>query len=147
VGCCGKGGNKLKEVDPEASRRGRMSKRKGATYERTIKQMILDTLGIQLERTPQSGGFAKHREGLDSVRGDLNTFTDEKFLFHVECKNQAKWSLKAWFKQANDECPKGKIPIVVFHQGQLVEAGTRVDIAEDFVMIRARAFFDLVDTT
>ena len=34
---------------------------------------------------------------------------------------------------------------MVFHQGQVIEEGKVVEKADDFVMIRAREFFTVVD--
>lgn len=127
------------------SRLGRRSRRKGANYERKVKKWFEDKLGITLERTPQSGGFAKNRN-LSRVKGDLNTLDDNvELLLHIECKDQKNWSLKSWWKQAIEECPPGKIPIVVYHQTQLNENGVRVQEADDFVMIRVKDFLQVLD--
>lgn len=127
------------------SKRGRGSRNKGSTYERTVQKMIKDILGIELERTPLSGGFAK-KSNLDAVKGDLNTLdNDIDFLFHIECKNQKTWGIKGWWRQTIDDCPKGKVPIIVMHQNQENKDGKRVQEADDFVFIRATDFFEIVD--
>ena len=129
----------------QKSRRGRSSKAKGATYERTIKKILKEKLGIDLERTPQSGGFAKNKS-LASVRGDLNTMDDTiKFKLHIECKNHKTWSLKEWWRQASSDCPEEKFPVVVMHQGQENKDGKRVQESEDFVFMRLNDFLAVVD--
>ena len=51
------------------------------------------------------------------------------------CKNAKTWSLPAWFKQAESDCPKGKSPVVVFHQH-----GT----SKDYIAMSLEDFFKLV---
>jgi len=127
------------------SKRGRSSKNKGANYERAIKKVFKSTLGIDLERTPLSGGFAKSKN-LNPVKGDLNSLDDSiKFNLHIECKNHKTWSIKEWWRQASEDCPKGKYPVVIMHQGQENKDGKRVQEACDFVFLRLSDFLDLVD--
>lgn len=129
----------------ERSKRGKKSRRKGGNYERKVKGLLKEWLGIDLERTPLSGGYAK-KKNLNSVKGDLNTLDDKiKFLLHIECKDHKKWSIKSWWQQAIDDCPKEKIPLLIMHQGQENKDGKRVQEAEDFVMLKAEDFFKLVD--
>lgn len=140
---------KYKELTQKValSKRGRSSKAKGANYERTIKKILKDKLGIDLERTPQSGGFAKSKN-LKSVKGDLNSLDDTiDFRLHIECKNHKSWSIKEWWKQATEDCPNGKLPILIMHRGQENKDGKRVQEAEDFVFLRLVDFLDLVDKT
>ena len=82
------------------SKRGRRSRRKGSNYERKVKALLKEWIDIDLERTPLSGGFAKGKN-LKSVKGDLNTLDEDiDFLLHIECKDQLKWAIKSWWKQA-----------------------------------------------
>ena len=109
---------KKKESEHEANvRRGRNSKRKGANYERTIAKLFQKVYGVELKRTPQSGGFAKKSSKADDFRGDV-TIVDEDLTLtlHIECKNCKTWTLKDWLNQAEEDSPKGKVPIVVFHE-------------------------------
>ncbi len=127
------------------SKKGRRSRRKGSNYERKVKALLKEWIDIDLERTPLSGGFAKGKN-LKSVKGDLNTLDEDiNFLLHIECKDQLKWAIKSWWKQAVDDCPKEKIPLIFLHQNQENKDGKRVQEAEDFVFIRAEDFFRLVD--
>ena len=108
-----------KESDDKAiqSRRGKTSRAKGASFERNIAKKFQDKYGVELKRTPQSGGFAKKSEKADDFRGDITLIDNTlSFLLHVECKNQKTWSLHKWIKQAESDCPKDKIPVVIFHE-------------------------------
>lgn len=128
------------------SKKGKSAKVKGASYERTIAKLFKKYLGIELTRTPQSGGFAKKSTKADDFRGDI-VCLDEKIEFHLhcECKNQKTWKLKDWFKQASSDCPNGKIPCVLFHQTQEIKDGKEVTKAKDFIMISTEDFLSLVD--
>ena len=117
------------------SRQGRTSKVKGANFERLIAKKFQDRYGVELKRTPQSGGFAKKSDRADDYRGDITIVdTKRRLLLHIECKNQQKWSLPKWLKQAQEDCPEGAIPIVVFH-----EHGT----SNDYVTLRLEDFLNL----
>lgn len=114
---------KLKAVSKEEQKhrkevqRGKLAKRKGGQYEREIAKRFKEAYGVELKRTPQSGGFAKKSEKADDYRGDI-TIVDTKFmlLLHIECKAHKILSLKQWLKQSISDCPEGRIPIVVFHR-------------------------------
>lgn len=127
------------------SKRGKSSKAKGSSYERVIAKKIMDKFPVlDLARTPSSGGFQKSSNN-EEIRGDIsNLNSDVKFVLHIECKNHAKWNLPSWIKQANDDCPEGKIPMVVFHQQQLNEDGKRTQVAEDYVCLKLEDFLDIV---
>lgn len=101
----------------KAKRLGRRSKTKGGNYERDVAKKFKAFYGVDLVRTPQSGGFAKKNAKAGDFRGDIVPATDGvNLLIHIECKNTKTWTLPAWLKQAESDCPKGKAPIVVFHQ-------------------------------
>ena len=57
-------------------------------------------------------------------------------LIHIECKNQKTWQLKKWIDQAVEDCPKGRVPIVIFHQH---------NSSEDYVTLSLDDFFKLVE--
>lgn len=120
----------------ERVKRGKNAKRKGGQYERDIAKKFKDKYGVELKRTPQSGGFAKKSEKADDYRGDI-TIVDTKLmlLLHIECKNQKTWNLHQWIEQAKTDCPEDRIPIVVFH-----EHGT----SEDYVTVRLEDFLSIV---
>jgi hypothetical protein len=129
----------------EQSQRGKSSRRKGASYENTIAKVIGEKWGIRLVRTPMSGGFQKSSDNED-IRGDLSCLDKNTyFKLHPECKKQKTWKLRDWFKQADSDCPKGKIPIVIFHEFQKNVEGKREVEAEDFVQIRLSDFLEIVD--
>lgn len=130
----------------QASKRGKSSKTKGSSYERTIAKIFKDYLGVDLKRTPLSGGFAKGSKKADDFRGDIITVDDSiDFKLHIECKNHKTWSLNSWLQQAEGDCPSDRIPIVIFHRAQRNEDGKRVQEAGDYVCLSLENFLDIVD--
>ena len=130
---------KKEQLEKEArSRKGRSARAKGADFERQIAKKIGNRYGISLTRTPMSGGFAKNKDKNEGFKGDIvpvDKTTDLKI--HVECKSQKTIKIKDWTKQAKEDCPKDKIPCVIFR-----EFGTpRV-----FVTLPIEGFFELVDS-
>ena len=121
------------------SRRGKNSKVKGAQYERLIAKKFEERYGLKLVRTPQSGGFAKSKtENNDRFRGDIVPLDKEVNLkFHIECKNHKKWNLPEWIDQAKNDCPKEKIPIIIFK---------RFNSSENYVTMSLEDFFNLVSS-
>ena len=114
-----------KKKHEEAVKRGKRSKNKGANYEREIAKVFKGKYKIDLTRTPQSGGFAKKSQKADDFRGDIVCLDDTKELkLHIECKNQQTVSIRKWLKQANSDCPKGKVPVVIYHLGQIIKDGS-----------------------
>lgn len=108
---------KTGKTNDENSKRGKRAKRKGGQYERTIAKKFKEAYGVELKRTPQSGGFAKKSDKADDYRGDI-TIVDTKMmlLLHIECKAHKTLSLKQWLKQAISDCPTGRTPVVIFHR-------------------------------
>ncbi len=130
----------------ENSKRGKSSRNKGANYERTIAKVFKEKLGVELKRTPQSGGFAKDSSKGDEFRGDIVSIDDTiDFILHLECKDQTTWSLPAWLIQAEEDCPEGKVPVVVFHRRQKNKYGKRIQEAGDYVALSLEDFLDIVD--
>lgn len=120
----------------QLSRQGRNAKRKGGQYERVIAKKLQDKYGVELKRTPQSGGFAKKSDKADDYRGDITIVdTKQMLLLHIECKNQQKWSLPKWLKQAESDCPEGRLPIVIFHEH---------NTSNDYVTLRLEDFLNIV---
>jgi hypothetical protein len=130
----------------ERSKKGRRSKNKGRSYENDIRDVFNETFPeLKMARTPQSGGFQKESSNVD-IRGDVSNLNkDVTLLLHLECKNQASWSLPAWMRQSSGDCPKGKYPVVVVHQQQKNENGKRVQEADDFVFLRLKDFLQIVE--
>lgn len=130
----------------ENSKRGRSSKNKGANYERNIAKVFKEKLGVELKRTPQSGGFAKDTSKGDEFRGDIVSIDDTiDFNLHVECKDQATWSLPAWIRQMEEDCPEGKVSVVVFHRRQKNKDGKRIQEVGDYVALSLEDFLNIVD--
>ena len=121
----------------ERSKRGKNAKAKGASFERTLAKKFQNRYGVELKRTPQSGGFAKKSEKADEFRGDIVVVDKTKeLLLHIEAKNQKTWSLHQWIKQAESDCPDGKIPLVIFHE---------YNTSNDYVTLKLEDFFKLVE--
>lgn len=118
-------------------RQGKNAKRKGGQYERDIAKKFQSHYGVELKRTPQSGGFAKKSDKADDYRGDI-TIVDPKqmLLIHIECKDQKTWKLRDWIEQAVSDCPDDRTPLVVFHQH---------NSSNDYVCLSLEDFFKLVD--
>lgn len=85
---------------------GKAQRNKGAAAEREVAAIINDRLGTDLRRTPLSGGM--------TWKGDIRGWDG----MHVEVKRQERLSIPAWVKQAEDDCPEGDIPLVVFRQSR-----------------------------
>lgn len=99
------------------SKQGRNSKRKGGQYERNIAKKFQDKYKVELKRTPQSGGFAKKSEKADDYRGDITIVdTKQMLLLHIECKAHKTLAMPKWLKQAENDCPVGRTPVVIHHE-------------------------------
>lgn len=136
-----------KKKKEEASKRGKRSKNKGANYEREIAKVFKGRYDVDLTRTPQSGGFAKKSTKADDFRGDIVCLDETKVLdLHIECKNQQSVSIRKWLKQANEDCPKGKIPVVIYHLGQIIKDGSvKEEKMGNYITLRLDDFLDLVE--
>ena len=80
-----------------------MSRRKGARGELEVVK-ILEDYGITTHRTPNSGGLA--------WKGDIQGHD----TWHIEVKRQERIALQQWVDQAEDDCPKTEVPLVVFRR-------------------------------
>jgi hypothetical protein len=128
----------------ERSKRGKSSKVKGSSYENTVAKKFKSYYGYELTRTPQSGGFAKSKERASDFKGDIVCLSEGvNFKLHVECKNHKKWSLKEWLKQAQEDCSKDKIPVVIFHQRKEVSEGHVSQINEDYITMKLEDLFKI----
>lgn len=129
------------EKSIEKSKRGRSSKVKGASYERKIAKLFSNIFNAEFGRTPSSGGYKKEVAN-ENLRGDI-VCLDKDFLLHLELKNHKNgWNtVKEWYKQAEGDCIKGKIPCVVFHQ---LEEKQKYN-SKDFIMLELNNFFKIVD--
>lgn len=128
----------------EKSKQGRRSKNKGASYERDIIKILKKEWDVDLFRTPLSGGFAKNKNK-DEFKGDINLVDKNKeLLLHIECKNQKRPQIDKWFNQAEEDCPKGKIPIVVRKRQQEIKEGKVTVKSKDFVYLTLDDFLMLI---
>lgn len=133
---------KLKKIPEEKTEHekrvqiGKRSRRKGSNYERTIAKKLKQKLGVDFVRTPQSGGFAKKSVKADVFRGDIVPADDSvECALHFECKDVKTWSLAKWMEQAEADCPKNKIPVVVFH---------KFNTSKDYIALPFEEFLSLV---
>lgn len=120
------------------------SKRKGDGFERKIAKVFADALGLEIRRTPLSGGWAR---GNPNVYGDLVCVDPgpEAFPYCVECKNEEGWRLESlftfnhawfdrWWHQLQNERPGNKVPLLVFSRAY-------APIFVSFYYLGLRAFF------
>lgn len=130
----------------EKSKKGRTSKRKGASFERTVIKVLNKYLpDLTFARTPMSGGFHKTATK-ESLRGDISCLDEGvDFLLHLEAKNQKTLHIKEWWKQATGDCPEGKIPTLVIHLNQEKCNNKITQKPEDFIFLRLNDFLSIVD--
>ena len=130
----------------QRSKRGKSSKAKGASYERTIAKKFQNVYDVELSRTPQSGGFAKKSEKAEDFRGDIIPVDkDITFKLHIECKDRKNWNIKEWLKQAQEDCPKDRIPIVIMKKANTNQVVGEKGNQQDLVVLVLEDFFSLVD--
>ena len=126
------------------SKKGRSSKNKGANFERKIVNKLNELFpDLKFGRTASSGGYMKGVSN-SALRGDVVCYTEGvDFLLHLELKNHKNgWTaVQEWFKQAEDDCIKGKIPVLIMHQN-LVRGKFK---SQDFVMLKFDDFFTILD--
>lgn len=96
-----------------------MSKSSWKYFERRIAKKIADMWGLTYNetvlRTPGSGSMS-------NFKGDIIVI-GEHFPLHIECKFgyefnlediiKEKATIKSFIKQAEEDCPKNKIPVVI----------------------------------
>lgn len=145
-----KNGGDKEEIDSlesklKVSKRSKRNKDKGREYEAEVRDKFNSRFPMfQLRRTQQSGGAHKDLQH-ETLRGDICNFSESDFPFHLECKNQATWSLPAWIKQAEEECIPGKIPVVIFKQQQKIKDGKVIQKKDNFVCIKLDNFLDIFE--
>lgn len=132
-------GEKKKNQKEKLVKQGKNAKRKGGQFERDIAKKFQSRYGVELKRTPQSGGFAKKSDKADDYRGDITIVdTKQMLLLHIECKAHKTIALPQWLLQAESDCPNDRTPIVVFHQH-----GT----SNDYVALEYFSFINLLRKT
>ena len=138
---------KIKKKNTEASRRGKRSKNKGATYERKLANYFKEKLGITLTRTPQSGGFAKKFNKSEDFKGDIVCLEDNvELLLHIEAKNQKSVNIRKRINQAEEDCVIDKIPVVVYYLGEIVKDGKVKEKKKgDYITLKLDDFMKIVD--
>lgn len=114
--------------DPKRVAAGKRSKRKGNSNEREVAKLLAAWWGSgEWMRTPSSGGWGRSKQVRDdfNAAGDIVT-TATDFPFCVEVKSEEGWELEQllrspdkcpiarWWKQAAEETPEGKHPLLLF---------------------------------
>ena len=118
----------LPNAKERQSRVGRSSRSKGANFERAVAKKMQKWWGngSVWKRTPMSGGSVL-KEGFD-LAGDL-ACNAKDMPFHFELKNSPtkfaglsqlltaeKCAVWEWWKQAQEDCPQHRTPILVFNR-------------------------------
>lgn len=136
----------LLEHQIEQSKRGKRSRNKGNTYERKVAKVFKDKMAVTLARTPQSGGFNKQKSNARFLKGDLSCVDDGvEFRLHIECKDQKTLKMRDWFNQSQEECPAGRVPVLITHWGQVIKQGKRQEEAIDMITLTLDDFLSLID--
>lgn len=106
-----------------AKRKGINSRTKGATFERDVAKLLTTWCGMNMRRSPMSGGWNKHGDITPVDPHDMDSFK-----FNVECKNQMIWDfsdlikdihnndgIESWWIQAANDAEKSKrVPLLIF---------------------------------
>jgi|TARA_R100001530_G_C4179974_1_gene119138 hypothetical protein len=84
------------------------SNRKGKRGELEVARTINKKFDSNVRRTPNSGGL--------SIKGDIIDINPDSPLYnyHFEIKNTQKVLMTKWWKQATDDCRRGKTPVLIF---------------------------------
>lgn len=117
----------IPSLEKVQSRAGASSRRKGANFERKLAKELKKWWpgDCDFKRTPMSGGSAL-KDGFD-MAGDICTNAPD-FPYHIEAKNapgsftglhnffSEKSVVWKWLKQASDDCPDNKTPMLIFNR-------------------------------
>lgn len=134
------------EEQLKKSKKGKYRRSKGGDFERVIGSIFNKKFSrLRLSRTPMSGGFKKN-DANAVLRGDLGNLNNKvEFRLHIECKDWKNWSMLQWIRQAEGDCPEGRIPCVISHREQKVEEGKRTQVAKNFITLPLEDFLEIVD--
>lgn len=78
----------------------KLSRQRGATYEREVANEIFEMLGIRIKRNLKQ--YQQSEEG-DLILGD----------YLIECKRRRKIAVYDWMKQADTACTPGQTSVVI----------------------------------
>jgi len=87
---------------------GKMSRSKGALGERGLANYLTER-GFPSKRNARNG--IAGRDGGQDVAHSLGPYW-------IEVKRQEKLAIPAWVRQAEEDCPPGDVPLVVFRQSR-----------------------------
>ena len=106
---------------------GKMSRRKGATYELEVRKQ-LEAVGVPVVN--------RNRPGYD---GDDLRISDPDVL-SIELKNQASMTLSAWVDQAVEQAEDGaKIPVVIHKRKG------KTNVLEHYAMMRVQDLMAMLE--
>ena len=70
---------------------------------------------LEFVRRPISCGFDINKQTAEGFRGDIvPADSNADFVLHIECKNTQTIQIKKWWEQATSDCPKGRVPSIVY---------------------------------
>lgn len=130
---------------PSPKKKRKNSKAKGSTFEREIVKHLNKWSGLQLRRTPLSGGWNQTTKPGDIITDHPQD--DTRWIYNIECKMyaagtfvfqellshpQTSMMLKWWKQCESDSSLSKKTPLLIFSQ----------NYDKDYVMFRAKDFSD-----
>lgn len=106
---------------------GKLSKNKGANYERVMAKYFSKWSGKDFYRTPGSGSWSSQRMAQDNQSGDIVAPSDIKFPFSVELKHHEGFTLDSFVRNTGeipsfytqnvgDATRSEKVPMLVVHK-------------------------------
>lgn len=103
-----------KQKNPDKVRLGKRAKEKGKEFEQAVAEALAAYLGLPMTEVVRT------RSGTKETDIGLSMRAAAALPFHFECKNCKTLSPEAWLKQATEDCPEGRLPVVVFktHRGR-----------------------------
>ena len=96
-------------------------------YTEMTKEQLLDEKKVLEERYGVSETTISRIRSVD-YRNPYSLF--------IKSYYQKQWQLKQWIEQAESDCPKGRTPIVIFHQH---------NTSKDYVCVSLEDFLSLVE--
>lgn len=106
------------------------AKAKGRNLQNEICQRVSKITGVPWGKDQDIEGRPMGQSGVDVI---LRGRAKQLFDFQIECKNQEKWSILAWIKQAQSNTKDGETWLLFFKRNH----------TKTFVAMEADTFFSL----
>jgi len=87
---------------------GKLSRTKGATFEREIARAFTEALGVEFKRTAPM----QARQG--STEPDVDS--DRCKVWWIECKRGKRVNVRAGLRQAAEDAHAGRVPLLVYRE-------------------------------